>query len=164
MALSMLKSYTTMIDDFCSGRKVVAASVLLDHRNAAQHALLSLPPRAGESECYRLAALVYALLVTFPIPYSVAPFKHLVTRLQIALAEWDGDDDDMLLWVFAMGAIGATGLGKRVWFVRNFQSVATRIGVRSWIEAKDIIKRGLWHEVTNDGDGQYLWFESRIVD
>jgi hypothetical protein len=163
IVLSMLQSYTTTIDDFCEGRKVVTASVLLDHRNTTQHALLSLPPRAGRSECYRLAALIYSLLVTFPLPYSVAPFKCLVTQLKIALAEWDGDDDNMLLWVLAMGGIGATGLGKRVWFVREFQDVSIRIGVGSWTEARDIIKRGLWHEATNDGDGQDLWLESIIV-
>lgn len=59
--LSMLKSYTMMIEDFCEGRNVVTASVLIDHRNMTQHALLSLPPRVGSSECYRLAALIYSL-------------------------------------------------------------------------------------------------------
>ncbi|KAK9250380.1 hypothetical protein V1507DRAFT_36440 [Lipomyces tetrasporus] len=47
MVLSMLDSYTIMIDDFCEGRKIVTASVLIDHRNTTQHALLSLPPRVG---------------------------------------------------------------------------------------------------------------------
>lgn len=162
--LSMLQTYTVMIDDFCEGRKVVAASVLLDYRNATQHALLSLSPRDGRSECYRLAALIYSLLVTFPLPYSVAPFKYLVTRLKIALTKRDGDWDDMLLWVLAIGGIGATGLDERMWFVRRFQNATKRIGVRSWTEAKDIITRGLWHEATNDGDGQDLWLESIIVD
>ncbi|CRG91231.1 hypothetical protein PISL3812_08279 [Talaromyces islandicus] len=162
VVLSMLKSYTIMIDDFCEGRKVVPASVLLDHRNAAQHALLSLLPRVGRSECYRLAVMIYALLVTFPIPYTVAPFECLVTRLKMALAEWDGDDYG-LLWVLAMGGIGATGLEERMWFVKDFQSVVARMGVGSWIETKDIIKRGLWHEATNDGDGQDLWVESTLM-
>ncbi|KAK9351267.1 hypothetical protein V1523DRAFT_417313 [Lipomyces doorenjongii] len=163
MVLSMLNSYTIMIDDFCEGRKVVTASVLIDHRNTTQHALLSLPPRVGVSECCRLAALIYSLLVTFPLPYSAAPFKCLVTRLKIALTEWDGDDQ-MLVWVLTMGGIGATGLGERGWFVKSLQGAVTRIGVRSWIEARDIIKRGLWYESTNDGDGQGLWLESRIAD
>ncbi|KAJ8103419.1 hypothetical protein POJ06DRAFT_279217 [Lipomyces tetrasporus] len=139
MVLSMLDSYTIMIDDFCEGRKIVTAS------------------------SDRLATLIYSLLVTFPLPYSVAPFKYLVTQLRIALTEWDGDDH-MLVWVLTMGGIGATGLGKRVWFMKKLQDAAMRIGVRSWIELRDIIKRGLWHEATNDRDGQDLWLESRIAN
>jgi hypothetical protein len=163
MVLSMLKSYTIMIDDFCEGRNILTASVLIDHRNTTQHALLSLSPRVGRFECYRLAALIYSLLVTFPLPYCVAPFKYLVTRLKTALTEWDGDSH-MLLWVLAMGGIGATGLDEREWFIRNLQDAVMRIGVRSWIEARDVIKMGLWHEATNDGDGQVLWFESRVTE
>jgi Fungal specific transcription factor domain len=161
---SKLNNYTTMIDNFCEGRQIVAASVLIDHRNMTQHALLSLPPRTGRSECYRLAAMIYSLLVTFPLPYMVAPFAYLITQLKLTLSEWDGDDDHMLLWVLTMGGIGATGLGERMWFMQKLQDVAARIGIRSWFELRDAIKRGLWHETTNDRDGQGLWLESRITE
>jgi hypothetical protein len=159
MVLSMLNSYTIMIDDFCEGRKVVTASVLIDHRNTMQHALLSLPPRVGSSECYRLAALIYSLLVTFPMPYIAAPFQHLVTQLKIALDGWDGSDQ-MLIWVLTMGGIGAMGLSEREWFVNQFREAVTRMGVTTWNEAKESIKRGLWFEATNDRDGNDFWLES----
>ncbi|KAK9258288.1 hypothetical protein V1519DRAFT_463808 [Lipomyces tetrasporus] len=140
MVLSMLDSYTIMIDDFCEGRKI-----------------------EYDAACFAFTPAEGGLLVTFPLPYSVAPFKYLVTQLRIALTEWDGDDH-MLVWVLTMGGIGATGLGKRVWFMKKLQDAAMRIGVRSWIELRDIIKRGLWHEATNDRDGQDLWLESRIAN
>lgn len=159
MVLSMLNSYTIMIDDFCEGRKVVTASVLIDHRNTMQHALLSLPPRVGSSECYRLAALIYSLLVTFPMPYIAAPFQRLVTQLKIALDGWDGSDQ-MLIWVLTMGGIGAMGLSEREWFVNQFREAVTRMGVTTWNEAKEFIKRGLWFEATNDRDGNDFWLES----
>ena len=161
--MSMLNSYTMMIDDFSEGRNVVAASVLIDHRNTTQHALLSLPPKTGSSECYRLAALIYNLLVIFPLPYVAAPFQRLVTQLKLALDEWDNDDGGMLLWVLAMGGIGAIGLGERDWFLLRFKEAAARTETRSWREARQIIKRGLWYEATNDGDGNDLWLDSQSI-
>jgi hypothetical protein len=163
MVTSMLRDYTIMIDDFCEGRQIFAISTLIDHRNMTQHALLSLPQRAGTSECYRLAALIYSLLVTFPVHYTVAPFKELVMQLIVALAGWDGNDY-MLLWVLTIGGIGAMGLDERAWFMTSLQVTATRVGIRTWIEARNIMTKGLWHEATNDGDGQDLWLDSGMVE
>lgn len=160
--MSMLKSYTIMISDHCTSRKVMSASVLIDHRNTTQHALLSLPPRAGNSECLRLAALIYSLLVTFPLPYTLTTFQCLVKGLRMALVEWDGDDQ-VLIWVLAMGGIGAVGLDERQWFVEEFREVTIRAGVRSWDEAREIIKEGLWFEATNGKDGFELWLESHCA-
>lgn len=151
-----------MIDDLCQGRKIVVASELIVHRNTTQHALLSLPPRTGTAECCRLAALIYSLLVTYPLPYIAAPFKLLVKQLKIEVAAWDGSDD-MLIWVLTMGAIGALGLKEREWFVENFLKATTTMGMRSWSEAREVIKRGLWYEPTNEADGKDLWIESRTV-
>jgi len=159
--MSMLSSYTMMIDDLSEGRKIVAASVLIDHRNTTQHALLSLPLKGGSAECYRLAALIYSLLVTFPLPYNAAPFQRLVTQLKLALNEWDDDGGGKLLWVLAMGGIGAIGLDERDWFLHRFKEAVVRMEVKSWREARGIIKKGLWYEATNDNDGNDLWLESQ---
>jgi hypothetical protein len=164
--LSMLNSYTIKIDDFCEGRKIVTASELIDHRNTTQHALLSLPPRIGKAECYRLAATIYSLLVTYPLPYIVAPFGRLVGLLKAELvAGWDDEDGDnnMLVWVLAMGAIGAIGLEEREWFVRRFGEVTQRMGIDSWVEARKVLKRGLWFDATNDGDGRDSWIDSQAL-
>jgi hypothetical protein len=158
----MLDSYTVMIDNFCEGRKVVTASVLIDHRNMTQHALLSLPPRLGMNECYRLAALIYSLLVTFPLQYIAAPFHRLVAELKLALASWDGDDQ-MLIWVLTMGGIGAMGLAERKWFVNKFRDTVTRVGFGSWNEVKEVLQRRLWLESTNDRDGSDFWLESQSI-
>lgn len=158
---SLLKSYTSMIEDFCEGRKVVTASVLIDHRNTAQHALLSLTPGTGNYECYRLASLIFALLVTFPLPYVAAPFRRLATELSKALNEWD-DGDQMLIWVLTMGAIGSIGLDERVWFLSRFRLATSRVGVNSWSETKGILKRYLWLEATNDSDGYDVWLDSKL--
>ncbi|RDW66559.1 hypothetical protein BP6252_10194 [Coleophoma cylindrospora] len=160
--LVMLKSYTKMIDDFCEGRKVVAASVLIDHRNLTQHALFSLPARAGNAECYRLAAMIYSLLVTFPLPYTAAPFQGLVTLLKTELAHWEGDDE-MIVWVLTIGAIGAIGLKEREWFVKIFGGVTMSMGIRSWDRVTEVLQRGLWYEATNNGDGIDLWTESQAI-
>jgi hypothetical protein len=159
----MLKSYTMMIEDFCEGQNVVTASMLIDYRNMTQHALLSLPLRVGSSECYRLAALIsYSLLVTFSIPYIIAPFQRLVGQLKLALAGWD-DSDQMLIWVLTMGGIGTIGLEEREWFVQEFCGVTIRVGVRLWDEAREILKRGLWLGQTNDRDGGDIWLDSQSI-
>ncbi|RDW71665.1 hypothetical protein BP5796_07699 [Coleophoma crateriformis] len=160
--LVMLKGYTKMIDDFSEGRKVVAASVLSDHRNLTQHALLSLPKRAGNAECYRLTAMIYSLLVTFPLPYTAAPFQDLITQLKTELAHWEGGDD-MIVWVLTIGAIGAIGLREREWFVNTFCGVTMSMGIRSWDRVKEVLQRGLWYEATNNGDGIDLWTESQAI-
>lgn len=152
-----------MIDDFCQGRYSVPSSVLIDHRNTAQHALLSLMPGAGSYECYRLSALIYSLLVTFPMPYIVAPFQQLVTKLQLALDGWT-ESDEMLAWVLTIGGVGAIGLREREWFVKEFNTVALKMGLKSWYQSREIIlKTGLWLAATNDGDGREFWNESQRV-
>ncbi len=160
--LSMLKSYTVMIDDFCEGRKIVPANVLIDHRNTTQHALLSLLPRGGSSECYRLAALIYSLLVTFPLPRVTGTFQRLGELLKMALLQWN-NNDQLLVWVLAMGGIGTLGFDQRKWFLERFRQVTTRLGIKSWDEARDSIKRGLWFEATNERDGIDLWLESQSI-
>lgn len=158
----MLKSYTIMIGHHCQGHKAIPASVLIDHRNATQHALLSLPPRRGASECCRLAALIYSLLVTFPLPYTAGTFRRLAKQLQAALVEWDGGEK-LLIWVLAIGGIGSVGLQERQWFVDRFQEVTMRTGIPSWNQAREIIQQGLWFEATNGRDGVELWLESHDV-
>lgn len=162
--LSMLSSYTIMIDDFCNGRRNVPMSVLIDHRNAAQHALLSVPPREGKYECCRLSALIYSLLVTFPLPYLVAPFQQLVAKLKLALTGWD-ESDDLIIWVLTVGGIGAIGLREREWFVKQFQAATQKMGLNSWYQCRVLVaKTGLWLGATNDGDGRELWNESQNIE
>ncbi|TAQ89702.1 hypothetical protein B7494_g1993 [Chlorociboria aeruginascens] len=115
------------------------------------------------SECFRLAALVYSLLVTSLLPRSVAPFQRLVPRLKVALTWWDGGDE-MLVLVLAMGGIGAPGLGDRKWFVNEFRTAVTRIGVGSWDEAKEMIRLGLWFGATNDRDRNDFWLETQSLE
>ncbi|KAH8817202.1 hypothetical protein F5884DRAFT_245066 [Xylogone sp. PMI_703] len=161
--LSMLNSYTMMVDDFCEGRNIVTASTLIDHRNTAQHALISLPPRTGCAECYRLSALIYSLLVTFPLPYTVAPFRPLVRQLKAALSWWDGNDE-MLTWVLVIGGMGAVGLEEREWFVKTFHLLMTKTNIRSWEEVREVVKKGLWYGPTNDADGRDFWYECQNLN
>lgn len=160
--LSMLNSYTLMIDDFCQGLRPVTESVLIDHRNTVQNALLSLQPKDGSYECCRLASLIYSLLVTFPLPSASAPLWRLVGLLKVALTEWDGGDET-LIWILTLGGIGAIGTSERKWFVYKFRCIMTMTGIVSWDEAKVIIKGGLWHEVTNNEDGYDFWLESQSI-
>ena len=158
--MSMLKGYTMIIDDHCECRKVFTPFQLIDQRNATQHALLSLVPRAGSSECCRIAMLIYSLIVTFPLSFNVSPIQQLVKLLHTALGTWNGDDQN-LLWILAMGGIGAIESGDRMWFVKIFRGLTIKMGITSWSEAKNVLRQSLWHDATNEQDGLDLWQESR---
>lgn len=164
IAMSMLKSYTIMIDDHCTHQRTVLASVLIDHRNTTQHTLLALPPRTGAPECLRLASLIYSLLVTFPLPYIMGTFQRLVTGLRLALGQWDGDDN-ALIWALMMGGIGAIGIDEeRQWFVERLQELISKAQLRSWDELRTILKNVLWYEDTNGKDGLELWLQSQHIN
>ncbi len=67
----------------------------------------------------------------------------------------------LLVWVLVMGGIGTVGFDQRKWFLERFRQVTTRLGIKSWDEARSFIKRGLWFEATNERDGIDLWLESQ---
>jgi hypothetical protein len=72
-------------------------SVLADRRNYVQHSLMSLPADSESKgmvqaadpfyELTRLAAIIYSLLVTFPLPPRTASFAelalHVISQFQI---------------------------------------------------------------------------------
>lgn len=142
---------------------------LADIRNFVQHYLLSLPPSEKLTtipdplyEATRLTALIYSLLIVFPVHGPRAPFAELASQLRFNLSFLDLDkqkETKLLLWILVMAAIAGINAANRVWFVWAVREFALRLGIKSWEGLKDILDGFLWLGITNDKDGQAVWQE-----
>lgn len=161
------EQYSTTEPDMCR---------ISNQRNLVQFHLLSLPP-AGEFdenfrqsypvyEACRLAGLIFAVGVTFPLPVQRAPFIPLVERLQAELqaseleSTWSSRGAvRVLVWVLMMGGIAATGRPERAWFVATLHRVTVSSGVSGWRELKLALESMLWLNSACDRAGKQLWDE-----
>jgi hypothetical protein len=143
-------------------------------RNHAHHRLLSLPAGAELSgslgiassfyECCRLAALMYATAVLFPLPrYTGVPqrlikeIKHCVDH--ISLEFMFGGGSRFIAWVLMLTGIAATGMPERRWFAERLIDILTLESISRWTEFKRILTSFLWMDSACDGGAIDLWDE-----
>jgi hypothetical protein len=168
--------FTVIVENHVQGRWTPRTfTVIIDHRNFVQHSLMSLDT-AKELydkdtnmdeplyECCRLAAIVYSLLVIFPLPPVLGPFEGLAEQLHMELTRIGVNYDTaprskLLLWTLVMGAIASIGCRQRPWFLSQIQTLSAKMDVRDWRQAKEIVESFLWLPSTNDPDGRDLWIE-----
>lgn len=167
---------TTIINDHTSGTKpILDMALFIDHRNAAQHSLMSLPTgdelEYGEIsstclyESVRLAAIIYSGAVTFPLPPHTGFYRRLATRLQGILEESKDNPcwqlcPEALLWLLILGGIAATGTARRGWFVQNLTAVGAALRLSSWEQVAGPLENYLWLESACDAGGRLLWDEA----
>ncbi|KAK2868066.1 hypothetical protein FQN49_003187, partial [Arthroderma sp. PD_2] len=101
--LQNMREYNIVVDLHTQGLLPnLELSVIADRRNYIQYNLVSLPTNYEFPDDYnatyrlheacRLAAMVYSMLVIFPLPAANRPFKTLVAGLINALADVDVGD------------------------------------------------------------------------
>ncbi|EFR01660.1 hypothetical protein MGYG_04662 [Nannizzia gypsea CBS 118893] len=101
--LQNMREYNIVVDLQTQGLLPnLELSVIADRRNYIQYNLVSLPASYEFPDGYnatyrlyepcRLAAMVYSMLVIFPLPAANRPFKRLVAQLVNALIAVDGDE------------------------------------------------------------------------
>ncbi|KAM5484365.1 hypothetical protein McanCB56680_002440 [Microsporum canis] len=101
--LQNMREYNIVVDLQTQGLLPnLELSVIADRRNYIQYNLVSLPASYEFPDDYiatyrlyeacRLAAMVYSMLVIFPLPAANRPFKRLVAQLVNALITVDGDE------------------------------------------------------------------------
>jgi hypothetical protein len=167
--------YTLIVVDYCDGRlKPQSLSVLADRRNHVQHSLMSLPADSGSGEPFqaedplyelsRLAAIIYSLLVIFPLPPRTAPFAELALRVKAQfsasnMAESWGRAPELLLWIVFMGAVASVNLPERSWYVSVLDRLTRRKRITTWNDLYDVLQGFLWLGSTSNSDGQALWKE-----
>jgi hypothetical protein len=154
-------------------------SLLCDQRNLVQYHLLTLPsarslttwfPHPHHQTIYescRLAALIYAVGVTFPLPSQCSPLPRLAHLLQETLQEtpdatslWTHPQAQVaLLWALTLGGIAAENRPERAWFVQTLSQAAVNNGIYSWSELKSVLEFMLWYDTACDRAGYSLWLE-----
>lgn len=173
--LEMVK-YVAMVESYCRGTTAKPnMNSMTHHRNFAHHQLLSLSSATELGRTFsqnypayepcRLAALIFSLGVTFPMPSWAAPFPHLAQALQQALIEVETSDmvlagSDILLWILVLGGIAASEQASvRAWFVTTLRNFSIRRGLDGWEQAKTILTEILWLASACDVAGRTLWDE-----
>jgi len=166
--------YSIMVSEHCQGiRFHDSLANLADRRNHIQHRVMSLPPHpsapggADSGDLYeatRLAAIIYSLLVVFPISARTAPFSSLATSLRKELLALDlsnraHEELTLLCWILVMAGIAAIGTDERAWFIYALNNVSHSLSLVEWDDLKHILKQFLWLDATNDMDGLSLWLE-----
>ena len=181
-ALDSARCYTLQVLEYLRKDPYLSdMAVLADKRNFTQHALMSLPPKAdidaGANSIFplyepcRLAAIIFSLIVVFPIPASTAPFAELGRRLREALTDQDfrqiwPKSSRLVLWILFMGGIAAVNSEHdRNWYVSVLERVAGRsLKIDSWTGIKAVLEDHLWLEEINENDGKTLWREVELLD
>ncbi|RHZ54403.1 uncharacterized protein CDV56_104943 [Aspergillus thermomutatus] len=153
-------------------------SLICDQRNLVQYHLLSLPSASDLASCFpsrhhetvyeacRLAALIYAVGVTFPLPSQCTPLPRLAKLVHEALQTPDApfiwahsQARVALLWILTLGGIAAENLPEREWFVHTLRQAASNHGICRWPDLKAVLEFMLWYDAACDQPGQILWRE-----
>ncbi|EPE27424.1 Zn2/Cys6 DNA-binding protein [Glarea lozoyensis ATCC 20868] len=129
--------------------------------------LLSIPPQASFiSEAARFATLLHVFAPWRGLPpdgtLAINRLLHsLISTLRKIVAE-NTPCNTLLLWIFAVGGVTADGLPERVWFVSHLVRNVENLELKTWEEAKDHIRRVIWHEALCERTHYKLWQEVEL--
>jgi hypothetical protein len=168
---------TVLVEHYVDGTLLGPDILALTCRkNHAHHRLLSLPtgaelweslgPKTSFYECCRLAALMFATAVLFPMPRSTGIPQRLVTEIKrciesTSLETLFGGGVSFFIWVLMLTGVAAAGLPERPWFEGRLIDLLTLEGVSRWSEVKSILVSFLWMDSACDGSAMDLWDDIR---
>ncbi|KAH6718132.1 hypothetical protein BKA61DRAFT_599072 [Leptodontidium sp. MPI-SDFR-AT-0119] len=119
-------------------------------------------------ECCRIAAFIFSVAVTFPIPNTFDVLQHYVQLLKAAIEDSDVMSCDnvmvseIMLWILTLGGIAALDKPERVWFVEQLSRAKEKLNI-SWYDATRVFKTYLWLESACGAGGLLLWEESKAL-
>lgn len=153
-------------------------SVIADRRNWIQYNLISIPPiydiidqipdTPPTYEPCRLAAMIYSVLVIFPLPANNRPFDRLTGMIKSALVDssmvtsWQ-HAMEMYIWVLMMGGIAAAGTSEISWFAAMFSDAIRSCNISTWEELKGVLRQIMWMDCVCDYGGRNLWMKATEV-
>jgi len=178
-----LADYTDTLRAHYEGTIQVLGVKIGDSRNALQHRLLCLPPgmELNDSlepnpsddgnvspcdllayEACRLTALIYSVMVTFPLPRSKYARDCGLTTLEQVFSAVDpssqGPDAARLyFWCLIVAGIGAFDHEHRAWFMAQTRKLAQELQVWSWEEAEAILITFAWLKCACSSAGRDFW-------
>jgi hypothetical protein len=139
------------------------------YRDLIQYRLLKLP--RGPGEICRLAIMIFAYGVLFPVP-DPRPMQRLVHELGGTMTRSEvtaGENEEFLLWAAFIGGMGAAKIELRAVFVDIVTQYATRLGIENWDAVVSVLRKFLWLECACNAGGKALWqhhmnkHDSRVV-
>lgn len=74
-----------------------------------------------------------------------------------------GSRNPLLLWLMAVGGVGAIGTPERKWFVGHMAVLVSDFGISTWPELRDALKRIIWHEFQDEATHKVLWEEIVLI-
>jgi hypothetical protein len=176
-----LKDCSDAVDAYVNG--VSLPECMADNRNWVLHGLLclpsvdvsALPSRVGLSSqdfhmamlCYeacRLAAIMYCIHVTFPIPRTMYPRRLLLPQMEeaiakIRLATANRALGELVLWCVVVGGIAASSQPERPVFAIQLFNVSTFLRLAQWSDAKVVLQKFPWVDSVCDRGGAAFWNE-----
>ncbi|KMP09206.1 hypothetical protein DIZ76_016887 [Coccidioides immitis] len=177
--LQNMRDYSNVVNLYSQGvlPNLELASIA-DRRNWIQYSLLSLPSiyeldeqsiqHHKTYEVCRLAAMIYSMLVIFPLPATNRPFKRITSMTRAALAESEpltawGPAGEMLLWSLVLGGMAARNTPDRGWFADKLVEVLASGGPSTWEELKEVMVQVMWMDSVCDMGGRAFWEEVMSV-
>lgn len=68
----------------------------------------------------------------------------------------------LLVWVMAVGGVGALGTPERKWFVGHMVGLVTDLGITSWEEFRRLLMKVIWHEHQDESTHRLFWEEMNV--
>jgi hypothetical protein len=156
-------------------------SLLSDQRNLTQYTLLSVPPAAdiqntfsqpieeATYEACRLAMLIFAVGVVFPIPANNTPLPGLSQKLKAVLKRPEAAEIYtsrnhcvLIIWVLTLGGIAAwDSPAERAFFGSALIEITRRTGLTAWSDVKRGLDVMLWYDIACDEAGEAFFAEAQ---
>ncbi|EEP79918.1 predicted protein [Uncinocarpus reesii 1704] len=181
--LQCMRDYNNVINVYSQGLlPELELAVIADRRNWIQYNLVSLRSVYEYHEAFfdahktyemcRLAAMIYSMLVIFPLPAANRPFKRIASMARMALMETETEPDpfaswrpgrEMLLWALVLAGMAAKGTPDREWFVGKLAAALATAGPGTWEEVKEALGQVMWMDSVCDMGGQALWMDAMLA-
>ncbi|KAF3384428.1 hypothetical protein F1880_001817 [Penicillium rolfsii] len=156
-------------------------SLLLDQRNLTQYTLLSVSPAAkiqssfsqpveeAAYEACRLAMLIFAVGVVFPIPANNTPLPDLAQKLKAVLKRPEAAEMYtsrnhcvFIMWILTLGGIAAWDTpAERAFFGSTLIEITRRTGLTAWADVKRGLDLMLWYDIACDEAGEAFFAEAQ---
>jgi Fungal specific transcription factor domain len=113
-------------------------------------------------ECSRLASMIYAAAVIFPIPSSTGCPQRLVSLLRTAMNDLSfenlyGNEARAMIWILFLAGVAAQGMPQRPWFAQRLRSLLMLERISRWSEVKSLVMSFLWIGSVCDEGAMELW-------
>lgn len=190
-----LANYSMTLQAVHSGQlSHVSLTRILDSRNNVTHRVLSLPTaeelqqsRSGNGddvsdskekrghmalyEACRLAAMIYTIMVVFPLPRAQYTRGALIHALKDALQSVKVDKSTIkgnaaMLWCLVLGGCCAEGLDLgelHEWFLDRLVELCLDCGIEEWARVEATIRDFIWLRCACSDTGKRLWTRAWLI-